>query len=94
MISARTIQPVDKDVLDEISDAKLIITIEDGIKTGGFGERVLAYLYGKGSRAKIVGIGYDFDLSKTLDEAKAASANGFTTRNIRDIIENTIKTVE
>lgn len=94
VISARTIQPVDKDVLDEISDAKLIITIEDGIKTGGFGERVLAYLYGKGSRAKIVGIGYDFDLSKTLDEAKAASANGFTTRNIRDIIENTIKTVE
>ena len=92
VISARVIQPLDKTTLNEIRDAKLIITVEDGVKTGGFGERVLVYLTEAGSKAKIVRLGYDFDRAKTLDGTVAAENNGLTAKNIADIIEKTLKT--
>lgn len=91
VISARVIQPLDKCVLDGIGDAKLIVAVEDGVKTGGFGERVLAFMTESGKRAKVVRIGYDFARAKSLDEATAAADNGFTAPNIRDIIEKTLK---
>ena len=91
VISARVIQPLDKKTLDAIAGAKLIITVEDGIKTGGFGERVLAYMSEVGSDAKIVRLGYEFDRTKTLDGEKAAFNNGLTAKNIGDIIEKTLK---
>ena len=93
VISARVIQPLDRTTLDGLCDEKLIITVEDGVKTGGFGERVLTYLTEAGSKAKIVRLGYDFDRAKTLDGTVAAENNGLTAKNIADIIEKTLKTV-
>lgn len=44
LINCRFIKPLDTDILDELSkDHKLIVTIEENVKTGGYGEKVMDY---------------------------------------------------
>ena len=41
MINARFLKPIDEEMLMETAkDHKLIVTMEENIKTGGFGERI------------------------------------------------------
>ncbi|MCI7813699.1 MAG: 1-deoxy-D-xylulose-5-phosphate synthase [Lachnospiraceae bacterium] len=41
LINARFVQPLDEEMLTEVAkDHKLVVTLEENIKTGGFGERV------------------------------------------------------
>lgn len=58
VINARFVKPMDEDMLDEISD-KAIFTVEDGVKTGGFGEGVIAYYAEKGIAADVTPIAFD-----------------------------------
>lgn len=44
LINCRFIKPLDTGILDELSkDHKLIVTIEENVKTGGYGEKVMDY---------------------------------------------------
>lgn len=44
LINVRFIKPIDEDVIRELSkEHRLIVTIEENVKTGGFGEHVLEY---------------------------------------------------
>lgn len=44
LINCRFIKPLDTDILDALSkDHKLIVTIEENVKTGGYGEKVMDY---------------------------------------------------
>ncbi len=52
-------KPLDKDLLDEIFTAyKTIVTFEDGILNGGFGDAVLEYAQEKNYTGKIIRKGY------------------------------------
>ncbi len=42
------VKPMDEDMLNELSNYDLVITIEENVKFGGFGEGVLSYLNDKG----------------------------------------------
>lgn len=42
VVNARFVKPLDKELLDSIKE-KRIFTLEDGVKTGGFGEGIVAY---------------------------------------------------
>jgi 1-deoxy-D-xylulose-5-phosphate synthase len=59
LVNMRFIKPLDTQMLDEIAkNHKLVVTMEENIKCGGFGEKVLEYYSEKesGVRVKIVAI--------------------------------------
>lgn len=52
VVNARFIKPMDTTVLDSIA-SKRIFTLEDGVRTGGFGEGVITYFAEKGVSADV-----------------------------------------
>lgn len=57
LVNARFVKPVDKETLAELSgDHKLIVTMEENVKNGGFGEGVLEYLDQIGSRVRVLNV--------------------------------------
>ena len=44
-VNARFVKPLDTELLDKLSrDHKLIVTVEENVRNGGFGEHVAAYM--------------------------------------------------
>lgn len=58
VVNARFIKPFDRDILDGIAGKK-IFTLEDGVRTGGFGEGVAAYYAEKGVKADVCVMAFD-----------------------------------
>lgn len=57
LINARFVKPIDEELILEIErDHCLIVTLEENVKSGGFGEKVLDYLNQAGSHAKVLNI--------------------------------------
>ena len=55
LVNARFVKPIDEDMLLEMEkEHKLIVTMEENVKCGGFGEHVLDYLSEIGSRARVI----------------------------------------
>lgn len=75
VINARSVKPLDTACLDRIAGAKRIVTLEDNVTRGGFGESVLAYYNRVGAAANVVVRGYpdrfidNRDVRATLEEA-------------------------
>jgi len=45
LVNARFVKPIDTDVLDMLSkDHKLLVTMEENVKSGGYGEKVMDYV--------------------------------------------------
>ncbi len=45
LVNARFVKPIDEECISELAkDHKLIVTLEENVKTGGFGEKVLEYV--------------------------------------------------
>lgn len=83
----RFVKPLDKELLNEIGQTyKTIITIEDGVKKGGFGSSVLEYLSEKGYNNKMIllGIQDQFTEHGTIDELQ--KINGIDADSIRRTI--------
>jgi len=72
-VNCRFIRPLDKDFLDAIKTKyKTIITIEDGVVTGGFGSQVRQYLAECNCTTPVYNIGYkgfvkNLDANKSID---------------------------
>ena len=61
LINPRFASSVDKECLDDLKkDHKLIITLEDGIVSGGFGEKIASYLGTSGLLVKNYGLDKKF----------------------------------
>jgi len=63
VVYARCVKPLDTSLLKEISDNHdLIVTVEEGALSGGFGESVAAFLLHQGYKARVLnlGIGEEF----------------------------------
>lgn len=58
VVNARFIKPMDEKLLDSIV-GKRIFTVEDGVRTGGFGEGVIAYYAEKGISASVAVKAFD-----------------------------------
>lgn len=57
LVNARFVKPLDETMIDEfVKDHRLIVTIEENIKSGGFGERVLDYVSQMGYPVKVLQI--------------------------------------
>lgn len=57
LINARFMKPLDTDLLDGLKDNyRLLVTLEENVKRGGFGESVLSYLNEKSHNLKVMNI--------------------------------------
>lgn len=55
LVNARFVKPIDKEMLDEaVQTHSLIVTLEENVASGGFGEQVRAYLDEKKAKAELI----------------------------------------
>ena len=54
LVNARFVKPLDTEMLDHLTEQhKLIVTIEENVRSGGFGEHVTEYLMRTGSDTRV-----------------------------------------
>ena len=81
IINARTVKPLDSEILNKIKNNR-IITLEENAKIGGFGSLVLKYYSDKDIKVdlKVFGVLDEFVSHATVD--KQLEINGLTCDNI------------
>lgn len=68
VINPRILSDVDRETLDKLVDYKMVITVDDGILNGGFGQKVAAYLGSRGPEVVCLGLKNEFmDRYKAMD---------------------------
>ncbi|MBQ3770599.1 MAG: 1-deoxy-D-xylulose-5-phosphate synthase [Bacteroidaceae bacterium] len=89
LINPRYLSGIDAKTLDALkADHKLVVTLEDGCKDGGFGERIAAY-YGTSNMKVMVG-GIKKDLYDRFDAQKLLADNRLLDEQIVEDITNII----
>lgn len=86
VINARIIKPLDKKFLDSVPDGALIVTLEDGIIKGGFGESVRAYYSSSGRKVSVEILGYPDKFQYYSSEERILSDAGLTADGIASAI--------
>lgn len=86
VVNARVVKPLDKKVLDEISDKK-IITLEENSKAGGFGSTVLTYYADNGIKADLTVCGIKEGFIKHASVKTQLSENGLDKESILEILK-------
>ncbi len=57
VVNARFVKPVDEEMLDKLArDHQLVVTMEENVKNGGFGEKVLEYYNETGANVQVLQI--------------------------------------
>lgn len=85
LINPRILSSIDKETLDKLSGYKLVVTIDDGIIDGGFGQKVAAYLSPSGT--KVVTLGLKKEFMDRYNAKEVLEANGMTPAQIASLIE-------
>ena len=86
VVNARVIKPLDREFLDSVPDGAVVVTVEDGIVRGGFGESVRSYFAQTGKRAEVITAGYDDKFIDTLSETAILESGGLTTEALKERI--------
>ena len=73
LINPRYLNAVDAETLDALKEShELVVTLEDGSKDGGFGERIASYYSTSGMKVLVGGVKKDlydrFDLHQLLSD--------------------------
>lgn len=84
VINPRIISEIDKECIDTLIGYEHVITIEDGIIDGGFGEKVAAYLADKGTKVTCLGLKKEF--MDKYNPKELMSDNGMLPEQIAAII--------
>lgn len=83
LINPRNLSQLDKECLDTLKDYKAVITLEDGILDGGFGQKVAAYL--GDSPTKVITLGLQKEFLDRYDADEVLKANNLTPGQAADI---------
>lgn len=84
VINPRVVSDVDKKCLDKLRNYKKIVTLEDGIIDGGFGQKVAAYL--GSAPVKVVCLGLQKEFLDRYDASTVLKENGLTVENIVSLL--------
>ena len=57
LCNSRFVKPIDNDMVDKAATHRLIVTMEENVLSGGFGEKVCSYMKEKGYTNKLVMVG-------------------------------------
>jgi 1-deoxy-D-xylulose-5-phosphate synthase len=92
VVNARFAKPIDSDLLiSQTATAKVIITMEDGVITGGFGSAVLECLAESNSSARVVRIGWpDAFVGHATDVKTLRAQNGLSPEQIYAKVQNVL----
>ena len=60
VINPRILSDVDRETLDKLVGYRMVITVDDGILNGGFGQKVAAYLGSRGPEVVCLGLKNEF----------------------------------
>ncbi|MGL5149965.1 MAG: 1-deoxy-D-xylulose-5-phosphate synthase [Clostridium sp.] len=87
IVNATFVKPMDMKMLDEISkEFKTIITMEDNVIRGGFGEGILSYLNKKSYKGNVYNLGYDDKFVNQGHIDILYTENGLSPEKIYDFI--------
>lgn len=83
LINPRILSQLDEGCLDTLRGYRKVITLEDGILDGGFGQKVAAYL--GDSPVKVVTLGLKKEFLDRYDAAEVLKANNLTPEQVASI---------
>ncbi len=83
VINPRNVSTLDTATLDSLRDYDLVITAEDGIVDGGYGQKVASYL-GQ-APVKVVNLGLPKEFLNRYDAAEVQRACGMTAEQIAEL---------
>lgn len=87
IINARFVKPLDTEYLNRINKVgNIVVTIEDNVKKGGFGEAVLSYLNTVGKKAEIIILGHDDKYIENLDLDEVLQESGISQKYIEKLL--------
>lgn len=88
VVDVTTVKPLDESYLDNIGNGAGVITLEENVLGGGFGQSVTAYLAGKGKNVKVKNMGVDdvFVPHATVDEQILSC--GLDAESVRSVIND------
>lgn len=89
IVNARFVKPLDTELIDSLSGT--VITLEDNVLRGGFGEAVRSYLYGK---CKVISIGHKDEFCDIRSVEKTFINSGLTVQNVQKIIDSELLLLE
>lgn len=89
VVSARFVKPLDTELLDALNaEGNLIVTLEDNIMRGGFGDSVLSYLNERGMKCGLKRVGFPDEFCEELSIADAFCKYGITIDRLKEIVES------
>lgn len=89
VINPRILSAVDTECLDGLKDYRMVITMEDGITDGGFGQKVAAYLGDSPVKVRVLGLQKEF--LDRFNPAEVLEANSLTAPQVAEIAEKAVK---
>ncbi len=84
VINPRMVSELDKTTLDRLADYDLVITAEDGILDGGYGQKVASYL--GTAKAKVVDLGLEKKFLNKYKAAEIAETCGLTADSVTKLV--------
>lgn len=85
VINPRNLSQLDHATLDTLKDYKQVITLEDGIVDGGFGQKVAAYLGNLPVAVTVLGLQKEF--LDRYDANEVLRANSLTPQQVADLVK-------
>lgn len=89
VINPRILSAVDTKCLDSLKDYRMVITVEDGIVDGGFGQKVAAYLGSSPVEVKVLGLQKEF--LDRFNPQEVMQINSMTAPQIAEMAEEAMK---
>ncbi|MBD5302274.1 MAG: 1-deoxy-D-xylulose-5-phosphate synthase [Bacteroides sp.] len=84
LINPRILSAVDEACLDSLKDYKHVVTVDNGILNGGFGQKVAGYLAKYGTKVTCLGLKNEF--MDRFDVKDVLSKNNLTPEQIADVV--------
>lgn len=89
IVNARFVKPIDETMVDYLSsNHETIVTLEENVLSGGFGEKVLDYVYNNNLNVKVINIALPDDYVEHGNVALLAKEVGIDAVSIADRIMN------
>ena len=81
VVNARCVRPLDEQILNKIA-RRAIVTMEENVLSGGFGEQVLAYYAARGERVKIRNLAFKEGNVKHAGVSSQLRTGGLTAEDV------------
>ncbi len=89
IINCRFVKPLDEQFLDSVNKkGNVIVTVEDNVRRGGFGESVLSYLNSVGQKATVKILAHPDKFIDDRDIASTLNSSGIGAENLAYILKN------